>query len=95
MSKAVAITGTAGTVQTITGARTLWGISVREAAGSAAAATVAVRDATSGAVATVIVASLALAANGSRTIMFPKGIKLALGARTVITGQIEGSIYVD
>lgn len=95
MSSAVAITGTAGTTQVITGARTLRGISVRESAGVAAAASVVVRDAIAGAVVADIAASVHLAANGSRTILFRKGVKLAAGARVLITGEVEGSIFVD
>lgn len=95
MPKAVNISGAAGTVQVINGARTLYGFSVRESNAVAAAATVAVRDAIAGAAAADLVASTALAANGSKTVRYPKGVKVAAGIRVLITGTIEGSVYVD
>jgi hypothetical protein len=95
MASSVAITGGAGTAQVITGARTLRGITVRESAGSPAAASVVVRDATAGTAATDIVASVNLPADGSKSIVFPKGIKIALGVRVTITGAVEGSVWVS
>jgi hypothetical protein len=89
------ISAAAGTTQTITGSGTIGGFSIRENAGSAAAATVSVYDATSGTAIGTLLATLALAADSSKTVMFPKPLTFKVGVRTVITGTVAGSLFVS
>jgi len=85
---------TTGAGNAVAAPATLYGVSVRENAGSAAATTLTVFDATAGTAAAAIVATVRLAADGSGFIWFPQGIKMATGVRTNTAGTVEGVVYV-
>lgn len=95
--KARKISATAATTQVITGAGQIRGFSIREAAAAPAAATVRIYDAIAGSAIADLAVTLDLAANASKTVVYgqDKPLNFKLGVRVVVTGQVEGSIYVD
>ncbi len=80
-------------VQVFTGRTVLAGYSIREAATTAAAATVIIRDGT--AASDPIVTVIELAANASETTVVPGGVTCTDGVFVErVTGTTEGSVWL-
>jgi hypothetical protein len=92
MSRAIVVPTGTGDVQAATGDVDLYGFSARESAGTAAVATVVIRDGTSAA--GTPVAFIELAANGSVTTPLPDvGVRNGLFVDR-IAGETELVLYV-
>lgn len=93
--KAKAFTGTAAAeTQVFTGAIQFGGYSIREAAGSPAAALVEIFDALTAV--PPLLATIPLAASGSAIVVLPQNVQAVTGVRTkVTTGTVSGSVYLD
>jgi len=92
MARAIAVASGAGDVQAVTGSGTLVGYSVRETAGSPAAATLTLRDGTSAAGAPCVFISLA--ASTSLTAISP-ALDFSLGLFVDrVTGTSEIALYI-
>lgn len=92
---AKAFTGTAAAeTQVRTGAALFGGYSIREAAGTPAAALVEIFDNTTAAA--PLLAAVSLAASASAVVVLAQNVRALTGVRTkVTTGTVVGSVYLD
>ena len=93
-ARAVALSSASTDVQAVTGRCTLMGWSIHESAGSAAVASLILRDGTSASGA--IVAVLELAADGDDHVWFgPDGIRVNGGLYVDrVAGSTEGAVFI-